>query len=539
MADKTKTAKTPEKPSGKASIVGSTKPYKEPKVLGPTTKVKSVGNILGGNPKKNPTLSTKFFGTCSATNDPGNKKILGEASSFSKLSKLDYDTGAALILPNGRIYMGDSHYTLRKNLRKMHMAVNMKGGTIRIRYAGTAGFPITQIEFAKFDDATIQKIFSAMQYIKNPPNRPDFEIYYDGELPKRSAFSIVGTPEELKRKMDDYMNPQQPTFSRAMNYWRTQESKKSKKKPLTESLEEQLGKLHTLSTRTAAALFTSENNIYVGTMHWFIADKVIENGDDPELNSGTVRIRYAGTEGIKNSVIEFTQHDAGTIGRVLLVLDNMPQYSGIWDVEFTGRPYKFFTGPKESVKNQISTWYENMNAPVAPKYSHAMNYWRTQESKKTKSKPLNELTYKEFRNASKAVTKNCPACKISFKNVHDANQKFCSMDCEKKGGLSLKLKEAFEAFNDSNELASQIRLFLKTHAKSTPIYDETQYPEDKYNSPDVFELENAADQLESLGFVTKIPNSNWESGGYKPYSDIGARKLHDELKSDIVHFVKI
>lgn len=74
----TKQAKTPEKPSGKSEISGSTKPYREPKVLGPTDKVKSVGKILGGKPKKNPTLSTKSFGTCSANNDPGNKSILGE-----------------------------------------------------------------------------------------------------------------------------------------------------------------------------------------------------------------------------------------------------------------------------------------------------------------------------------------------------------------------------------------------------------------------------------------------------------------------------
>lgn len=78
VKEATKIAKPPEKPSGKSEIIGSTKPYREPKVLGPTAKVKSVGKILGGSPKKNPTLSTKFFGTCSAANDPGNKLIIAE-----------------------------------------------------------------------------------------------------------------------------------------------------------------------------------------------------------------------------------------------------------------------------------------------------------------------------------------------------------------------------------------------------------------------------------------------------------------------------
>jgi len=75
-----KTAKQPKKPSGKAEVIGTTKPYKQPNVLSPTMKVKSTGKMLGGSEKKNPTLSTKFFGTCSATNDPGNKSIIAELS---------------------------------------------------------------------------------------------------------------------------------------------------------------------------------------------------------------------------------------------------------------------------------------------------------------------------------------------------------------------------------------------------------------------------------------------------------------------------
>ena len=57
------------------------------------------------------------------------------------------------------------------------------------------------------------------------------------------------------------------------------------------------------------------------------------------------------------------------------------------------------------------------------------------------------LTYKEFRNASKAVSKICPSCGNNFKTVHDANQVFCSLPCEEDGGLTEKLKEAFDRFN--------------------------------------------------------------------------------------------
>lgn len=84
MSETKTQAKTPEKPSGKAQLVGSTKPYREPHVLGPTEPI-AKDKILGGTEKKNKTLSTKSFGTCSANNDPGNKSILGEFTSTESL----------------------------------------------------------------------------------------------------------------------------------------------------------------------------------------------------------------------------------------------------------------------------------------------------------------------------------------------------------------------------------------------------------------------------------------------------------------------
>lgn len=55
------------------------KKNKKPATLRGTDKVASVGTLLGAKKEvKNPTLSKKFFGTCSVHHEPGNKSILGE-----------------------------------------------------------------------------------------------------------------------------------------------------------------------------------------------------------------------------------------------------------------------------------------------------------------------------------------------------------------------------------------------------------------------------------------------------------------------------
>ncbi len=61
------------------TLLGSNKLFRNPEYLGPTDKVESDGPILGGKPKKNKTLSTKFMG-CSANNNPNNKEVILEVT---------------------------------------------------------------------------------------------------------------------------------------------------------------------------------------------------------------------------------------------------------------------------------------------------------------------------------------------------------------------------------------------------------------------------------------------------------------------------
>lgn len=81
----------------------------------------------------------------------------------------------------------------------------------------------------------------------------------------------------------------------------------------------------------------------------------------------------------------------------------------------------------------------------------------------------------------------------------------------------------------SADLAAAIRQFLVEHAKPTPGYEPgTGNPDDRYNGPDPFELERAADMLERGERPTRVW-SEWGSGCYRPFGDRHARTLHDAL----------
>jgi len=61
------------------------------------------------------------------------------------------------------------------------------------------------------------------------------------------------------------------------------------------------------------------------------------------------------------------------------------------------------------------------------------------------------LNYNEFRNANKAIEKECPVCHDSFKNVHSPNQIYCSKVCDIKGSNTNQIKEAFDLFNQGKD----------------------------------------------------------------------------------------
>jgi len=445
MSEKTKTAKTPEKPSGKASVIGSAKPYREPKVLGPKTKVKSVGPILGGNPKKNPTLSTKFFGTCSANNDPGDKLILGEASGeLAKLKALGPHRGAALILPNNKVYVGKTHWRLRDELYSIGIDPSLETGTVRIRYAGTEGFDRTNIEFMNKEPSTIARVFSALDNIETPQDI--FKVEFTATPWKQ----FCGSPQDIKPKIENWsgfdQEESEPRYSSDMNYWRGHESRINKKKALKEYDSSHLAKLGKLADlrrdeNWGAALVLANGAVYVGPLHYYLAMQAKENGDDASLDAGTIRVRYAGTAGFDTTTIEFKTLNQQTIDRIMKIIDFLSRKTNVFDVECTGARTRGMHGTKDEIKvmlDRLLKGYERDQAQAKPQYSSAMNFWREsiQEA----------INYKSFKNATKAVSKTCPACDLSFKNISDPNQIFCSQQCEEDGGLALKLHEAFKRF---------------------------------------------------------------------------------------------
>ena len=250
-------------------------------------------------------------------------------------------------------------------------------------------------------------------------------------------------------------------------------------KELLEAESNEFAKLKKVNANYGAALITAKNKVYLGQLHWYLRREVINFDDDPSLDSGTVRIRYAGTEGFYVTNIEFTKTNSATLKRVYAALDLVSTRGDEYVVEYSGRPCKTFSGTREEIKDKMATWLIPESPEPTPAYSPGLAYWRESriskkklaeekrelrlvpktdkdflgsigikwESRWLKHKKLVEgLTYKEFRNASKAVSKVCPSCGNTFKNVHDAKQTFCSLPCEEDSGLTEKLKESFKGF---------------------------------------------------------------------------------------------
>jgi hypothetical protein len=87
---------------------------------------------------------------------------------------------------------------------------------------------------------------------------------------------------------------------------------------------------------------------------------------------------------------------------------------------------------------------------------------------------------------------------------------------------------------DALELSEEIMRFLDAHANSSASYDpEYDEPGDRYSSPDASELHVVAAGLRAGVEIDRVPWSEWGSGGYSPYNDQDARRLHDEIVGKI------
>lgn len=77
----------------------------------------------------------------------------------------------------------------------------------------------------------------------------------------------------------------------------------------------------------------------------------------------------------------------------------------------------------------------------------------------------------------------------------------------------------------SKKLAEEIYRFLNKHGK------RTAEDQNEWSSPDAAEMEIAALNLQKGKIY--YPHSNWESGGYHPYSSVDGRKWHDDILQKI------
>ncbi len=83
-------------------------------------------------------------------------------------------------------------------------------------------------------------------------------------------------------------------------------------------------------------------------------------------------------------------------------------------------------------------------------------------------------------------------------------------------------------------LSQRIYAFLDRYAVVSPNF-ETE-ADDKYTSPDVYQLLSCAELIES-GIQPLQCHSSWESGGYKPYVSKEGRAEHDMLVKEVYKII--
>ena len=86
------------------------------------------------------------------------------------------------------------------------------------------------------------------------------------------------------------------------------------------------------------------------------------------------------------------------------------------------------------------------------------------------------------------------------------------------------------------ELSDRIYKFLKDWAHIRPHWKEGDEVDEKYTSPDAYELLYAADMLKQGKHPVKC-FSEWGSGGYGPYSAKHGRALHDALVKEVYQYI--
>ena len=86
-----------------------------------------------------------------------------------------------------------------------------------------------------------------------------------------------------------------------------------------------------------------------------------------------------------------------------------------------------------------------------------------------------------------------------------------------------------QEIQDAQWLGERIVTFLAEHGKRST--------DGEWNSPDAYEMENAACLLMNRMLPDRVPFSEWGSGGYQPYASKECRIRHDSLKGEIENLI--
>lgn len=87
-------------------------------------------------------------------------------------------------------------------------------------------------------------------------------------------------------------------------------------------------------------------------------------------------------------------------------------------------------------------------------------------------------------------------------------------------------------------LAERVYAFIEEYACISPNWSEDdESGEDKYTSPDAYELIAAANEMDRARLPSKYPFSDWGSGGYAPYISKEGRAEHDAILKEIKELI--
>ena len=85
-------------------------------------------------------------------------------------------------------------------------------------------------------------------------------------------------------------------------------------------------------------------------------------------------------------------------------------------------------------------------------------------------------------------------------------------------------------------LSDRIYKFVSIYGAISPNWIDDDVDDEKYTSPDVYEMLTCAELLKN-NITPKKCWSDWGSGGYKPHTSIEGKKEHDIIVKEIYKLI--